>query len=435
MKKNPGKLIIKRRGILQGAGVAAAGTALSLPLFNIARADNSTIKIGVINSVTGVRSQFAEADQWTYGIINKLYKNGIQIGGKTYSIEILPRDDQSSLNGAAPVANDLLLQQGVDMVLMPDSDAAIGCGDLCDAVGTPGISTMTPWQAVFFARKGNPQTGFPFTFHFFWGVDTLLKNYLGMWSTVPTNKVAGTLYFNNSVGQAFSDPQHGIPAALAGGGYKNIDTGMFDPTTEDFSGQIQQFQSAGVQLQTGFMFSPQWQLFWSQAAQAGYKPEICTVAGPFLFPSGIDVLGSRGNGMSTEVWWTPAFPYSSSLTGQTAQQLADDYSSVTGRQWTQPIGYVHAIWEVAIAALKKAGDPHDKKAVAAALRTLQVNSVCGPIDFAHGPLPSMATTPRAGGQWRTATSGKYKNDLKIVYNGTAPEIPVQSPLVPLSKLS
>jgi hypothetical protein len=41
----------------------------------------------------------------------------------------------------------------------------------------------------------------------------------------------------------------------------------------------------------------------------------------------------------------------------------------------------------------------------------------------------------AGGQWRTATSGKYKNDLKIVYNGTAPEIPVQSPLVPLSKLS
>jgi branched-chain amino acid transport system substrate-binding protein len=435
MDNDPKPTALKRRTILRGAAVAAGGAAIDLPLFNIARADNSVIKIGVINSITGVRAQFAEADPWTYDIIRNKYKNGIQIGGKSYTIDILPRDDQSSLNGAAPVANDLLLQENVDMLLMPDSDAAIGAGDLCDAVGTPGLSTMTPWQAVFFSRKGNPKTGFPFTFHFFWGVDTLLKNYVGMWETVPTNKIAGTLYFNNSVGQAFSDPQRGLPAALGMGGYKNIDAGSFDPTTEDFSNQISQFQAAGVQLQTGFMFSPQWQVFWSQAAQAGYKPEICTVAGPFLFPSGIDVLGARGDGMSTEVWWTPGFPFSSSITGQTAKQLADDYQNVTGRQWTQPIGYVHAQWEIAIAALQKAGDPHDKKAVAQALRTLSVDTVVGPVDFANGPMPSIASTLMAAGQWRNATGGKYKNDLKIVYNGTAPQIPVQAPLVPLSKLS
>jgi branched-chain amino acid transport system substrate-binding protein len=427
------KTAVRRRTILRAA-IAGAG-ASALPLFNVARAGADTIKVGVINGITGVRSQFAEADDWTYGIIRDRYKNGIQIGGKTYQIEILPRDNQSSLNGTAPVANDLLLRQQVDMLLLPDSDGAIGAGELCDALGTPGISTMTPWQAMFFTRHGDPTKGFPATFHFFWGVDDLFKNYIGMWNSVSTNKQVGTLYFDNAVGKSFADPNRGLPSALGPAGLKTTDAGFFEPSTEDFSDQISRFQNAGVQIQSGFMFSPQWQLFWSQAAQAGYKPEICTVAGPFLFPSGIDVLGDRGDGMSTEILWTPSIPFSSSLTGQSAKALAAAYQTATGRQPTQPIGYVHALWEVGIAALQAAGDPHDKKAVCAAMKTLKMNTVVGPVDFGHGPVPGVSLTPLVGGQWRKTNGGAFKNDLKIVYNGTAPAIPVEAALEPLSKLS
>jgi branched-chain amino acid transport system substrate-binding protein len=158
------------------------------------------------------------------------------------------------------------------------------------------------------------------------------------------------------------------------------------------------------------------------------------VAGPFLFPSGIDVLGDRGDGMSTEIWWTPSFPFSSSITGQSAKALAAAYQTATGRQPTQPIGYVHALWEIGVAALQAAGDPHDKQAVCAAVKALKMNTVVGPVDFGHGPVPGVSLTPLVGGQWRKTDGGPFKNDLKIVYNGTAPAIPVEAALEPLSKL-
>ena len=37
---------------------------------------------------------------------------------------------------------------------------------------------------------------------------------------------------------------------------------------------------------------------------------------------GVQALGKSAHGMSTEIWWSPAYPFKSSLTGQTARQLA-----------------------------------------------------------------------------------------------------------------
>ena len=40
-----------------------------------------------------------------------------------------------------------------------------------------------------------------------------------------------------------------------------------------------------------------------------------------LFPASVEALGDIGDGMSTEVWWSPAHPFKSSLTGETAGQV------------------------------------------------------------------------------------------------------------------
>ena len=44
-------------------------------------------------------------------------------------------------------------------------------------------------------------------------------------------------------------------------------------------------------------------------------------------PEGYSVLlvGDRGDGLTTEIWWAPTYPFKSSLTGQSAQELADAY--------------------------------------------------------------------------------------------------------------
>ena len=45
------------------------------------------------------------------------------------------------------------------------------------------------------------------------------------------------------------------------------------------------------------------------------------------------------------------------------------------------------------------------------------------------PVKNVCTTPLVGGQWKPGI--KFKYDLHIVYNQTAPNIPLDSPLEPI----
>ena len=148
-----------------------------------------------------------------------------------------------------------------------------------------------------------------------------------------------------------------------------------------------------------------------------------------LFPSAVESLGARGGGLSTEIWWTPNFPFKSGLTGQTARQLTDAYTKATSRPWTQPIGYQHALFEVAIDVLKRAKDLNDPKSILDAIVATNYKSIVGPVHWTGQPVKNVTKTPLVAGQWRR-TNGKF--DLVIAENQTAPEIPVGSKLQPLS---
>jgi branched-chain amino acid transport system substrate-binding protein len=183
------------------------------------------------------------------------------------------------------------------------------------------------------------------------------------------------------------------------------------------------------------MYESHFATFWKQAQQAGFRPEVCTVAAAFLFPSAIKSLGAAGNGMSTEVWWTPTFPFKSSLTGQSAADFAADWEKSTGNQWTQPLGYAHALWEVGLAALKTAGDPFDRKGVRDALQGMNMDTIVGKVDFKNSPIKSVATTGLAGGQWRRTPDGsRHPFELKVVSNALTPKVPVADKLALLSQL-
>ncbi|MDE1950546.1 MAG: ABC transporter substrate-binding protein [Burkholderiales bacterium] len=420
-----------RRRVLE---IAAAAPLASLPMFNIARAAGSKIKIGYITALSGVRANFGEADLWTLEKIKAALKGGIQVGGKTYEVEVIAKDNQSDPNRSSAVSNDLILRDKVDLVLVQDGDAAAPAGQLCDVNGIPMLSTMMPWQAFTFGRGGTPDKGFPYSFHFFWGADDLMKTFFGMWNSVKTNKVLGEFFVDNPAGASFADAKFGMPAAAAANGYKQVNAGMFKIATDDFSNQVAAFKNGGAQVVSGFAFANHFATFWKQAQQAGLKPEVVTMAAAFLFPSALSSLGAAGDGMSSEVWWTPAFPFKSTITGQSARELADDWQKSTGKQWTQPIGYGHALWESGLAALKGAADPKDHKAVRDAIVNMNLASIVGPINFKDSKIKSIAVTGMAGGQWRHTKGGKFPYELVIVNNTTAPELPVQSELKLLSKL-
>ena len=94
--------------------------ALLLVAITGSEAAESTVKIGMITSLTGPMApafkDLADAAKPTADLLNK--RGGITIQGKKYLIEIITEDDQSSPPGAVAATNRLI-QQGVKFVLPP----------------------------------------------------------------------------------------------------------------------------------------------------------------------------------------------------------------------------------------------------------------------------------------------------------------------------
>jgi branched-chain amino acid transport system substrate-binding protein len=292
--------------------------------------------------------------------------------------------------------------------------------DQAEVNEVPCITTDCPWQPYFFGRKGDPKKGFTWTYHFFWGLEDILGAFTALWDSAPTNKVVGGMFSNDADGNAFGDKERGFPPALAKAGYKLVDPGRFQLLSNDFTAQIAAFKAANVEIVTGVFIPPDFATFWSQAAQQGFKPKIVTVAKALLFPSVVNSLGARGHGLTTEVWWSPNHPFRSSLTNESAKALCDAYTASTKRPWTQPIGFKHALFEVAFDVLKRSRRL-EPKAILDAIVATNTNTIVGPVSWSAGPVKNVTKTPLVAGQWKRGANGA---DLVITTNKTAPIIPV-----------
>jgi branched-chain amino acid transport system substrate-binding protein len=417
-----------RREFLRVAGGSAAALALHgiHPGRAAAQRGTRTLKIGYVSPQTGPLAGFGETDNFVVGGIRQVVRSGLSIRGQSFPVDVLVRDSQSDPNRAAEVASRLILSDKVDLMLVASTPETTNpVSDQCEANGTPCVSSVCPWQPWFFGRGGKPETGFKSTYHFFWGLEDIIGVFVDMWNTLPTNKVVGALWPNDGDGNAWGDPQRGFPPALAKAGYKLVDPGRYPNLSDDFSAQISAFKKEQVEIVTGVPIPPDWTTFWKQAAQQGFKPKIASVGKALLFPRSVEALGELGEGMSTEVWWTPRHPFKSSLTGASAADLGAAYTKETKKQWTQPLGFTHALFEVAVDVLKRAASL-DKSAVVAAIKATNLNTVVGPISWAKGPVPNVTKTPLVGGQW---VRGKdFRFDMVVVSNKAASNIPVSGKL-------
>src|SRR5215831_17243540 len=413
-----------RRALLQAGSALAGAAALGFP--SLVRAQGRTIKIGFVSPQTGPLAPFGEADKFTIEQMNKLFANGIDVGGKKASVQILQKDSQSSPNRAGEVANDLILKDKVDLMLVSSTpETANPVCDACELNELPCISSVVPWQPWFFGRKGDPAKGFEWTYHMFWGLEDVIGNFLAGWKSVPTNKKVGGLFPNDGDGNAWGDKERGFPKPLADAGFTLIDPGRFQNMNNDFSAQIATFKKEGVEIVTGVVIPPDAKTFLTQAKQQGFHPKVVTLGKALLFPAAIEALG--GDGLSTEVWWTPEHPFSSSLTKQSARQLADSYESTTKKQWTQCIGFVHALFEVAVDALRRTKDLGSAASIRDAIAATNVKTVVGEVKWGGaGPFKNVCRTPLVLGQWNKGT--KHKFELAIVNNQAAPSIPASGKL-------
>ncbi|WP_299629156.1 ABC transporter substrate-binding protein [uncultured Tateyamaria sp.] len=415
--------MITRRTLLKSTaatGLTLAAGGLAAP----ALAQGAKIRLGYVSPQSGPLAAFSDADQY---IIDGFLQS--EVGA---NFEVIVKDSQSNPNRAAEVAKELIIDDEIDMMLVASTPETTNpVATTCEAEEIPVISTVAPWQPYFIGQQGNPGDPaswrpFDFSFHFFWGLEDVISTFTAMWNQLDTNKSVGAIFPNDGDGNAWGDPNVGFPPVLDAQGYTLTDTGRYQNLTDDFSAQINAFKAANCEIVTGVPIPPDFTTFWTQAKQQGFTPKAASIGKAILFPQAVEALGDQGHNLSSEVWWSPSHPFASSLTGQSAAELASGYTAATGKQWTQPIGFAHALFEMAANVMARVEDSRDPDEVTSAIAATQLDSMVGRIAFDGAGLPpfaaaNVAKTPLVGGQWRLKDGGGY--DLVIVDNSDHPNIP------------
>ncbi len=423
-----------RRKFLQttaASGAVLATSGLAAP----AIAQAAAVKLGYVSPQTGPLAGFGEADKF---VIDSFLATTKKMG---LNYEVIVKDSQSNPNRAAEVAKELIVDDEINLMLVSSTPETTNpVSTTCEAEQIPCLSTVAPWQPWFIGQQGNPGDPaswkpFNYAYHFFWGLEDIIAVFTGMWGQIETNKKVGGLFPNDGDGNAWGDKVVGFPPVLEKLDYGLTDTGRYQNLTDDFSAQINAFKQAETEILTGVMIPPDLTTFWNQAKQQGLKPKIASIGKALLFPQTVEALGDAGHNLSTEVWWTPSHPFKSSLTGETAADVATAFTTATGRPWTQPIGFAHALFELAVDVMKRAEDVTDGDAVAKAIGETKLDTLVGPIAWNNANLPpfaqkNVAKTPLVGGQWRLKSGGGY--DLVVVENGQAPNIPLGGKMEALS---
>jgi branched-chain amino acid transport system substrate-binding protein len=415
--------MITRRKLLKSG--AATGLALATPgLFAPAIAQGAKIRIGYVSPQSGPLAGFAESD--AYNIESFL---ATEVG---QNFEVIVKDSQSDPNRAAAVAKELIVDDEINLMIVASTPETTNpVATTCEAEGMPVISTKAPWQPWFIGQQGNPGDPaswkpFDFAFHYFWGLEDVISVFLNMWNQLETNKQVGGLFPNDGDGNAWGDPNVGVGPGFAAQSYVLTDPGRYQNLTDDFSAQINAFKAANCDIVTGVVIPPDFTTFRNQSIQQGFNPKIITVAKAILFPQSVEALGEAGHNLSSEVWWSNTHPFKSSLTGQSAADLAADFTAKTSRPWTQPIGFVHSLFEVASNVMGRVSDVTDAEGIAAAIAATDMDTMVGKIAWNGAGLPPFAATnvcktQLVGGQWRRNADGTFA--LVIVDNQTAPNIP------------
>jgi len=422
-KNDNGKdqLELTRRGFIKtsaAGAVAAAATMSGLSTIGCGKssAKKDRILVGFCNPSTGALSAFGEPspfiDNRAIAEINK--DGGIYIKSldRKLPVEIKILDTQSDTVKAAELAERLILKEEVDVMIALHTPSMVNpVSKKCERYEVPCIALDCPLEPWL---ENGP---YKWTHHAFWSLSQdLFPVCDGLWSKIETNKVVGFIANNDPDGVAFTAA---FKEMLPERGYTIVDPGTFPPNTQDFTSLINTWKKGNVEILFGNVITPDFVTCWRQCAQMGFKPKIAFVSRAILFPAAVEALGGDlAQGLTSELWWSPQHPFSSSLTGETSKDLCDAYTKETGKQWSQPIGFKHAAYEILADALTRAASL-DKEDIRQAIAATDLNTIVGPVKYND---ENYSRTPLVGGQW--VKGDVYEWQLNVVYNHEHPEIPL-----------
>jgi branched-chain amino acid transport system substrate-binding protein len=431
---------VSRRSLLRGAGAGAltlgAGGLLEAcgsSLKGASSGGTGTITIGLVTPLTGAVADFSQADLFVVDLVRQTtFNKGLKIGSKKYKVNIIVKDSQSDPNVASQVTHELATQDAADIVLVTSTPEVTNpVATVCETLGVPCVATVVPWESWYFGRNAKPGQVFTYTTMFFFGIPEFGECFIPMWNRIANDHKIACMWPNDSDGNAF---RAGFPPLMKAAGYTAVDGGAYPDGTTDYTSMISKFKAADCQVYQNAPLPPDFNVFWKQAVQQGFRPKIATVAKVLLFPSDVQALGNLVNNVATDAWWAPGMPWKSSFTGQTCAQVASAFTAATGSAWVQSLSN-YSLFEVAYTALKSVSDPHDKAELADALFKVNIEGLAGQLDWtsSKNPAPGVVDTPCVGVQWKPDSSSKFGFSMQVVDNTLMPNVPLTGTLEPTNK--
>jgi branched-chain amino acid transport system substrate-binding protein len=255
-------------------------------------------------------------------------------------------------------------------------------------------------------------------------------NYLAMWDQVETNKKVGFVFADGPEAAAWTDAASGLPATAMAAGYEAVVPGLYVAGGVDYSSLITGFLTDGCELCCGAMSATDFITFWKQSQEMGYRPKVMTMSQALLFPQALEAIGPGVRGVTAESLWQPDWPYRDSITGRSAENLAQDYMTKTGEQWTAAIGQ-YACFEWAVDAFSR------RDQVVEAIATTKLDTCMGPIDFlspvdatdlskSRRPAKNICKAPVGGAQW--VEGDAFAFEPGTVSNVNSPALKIAAPV-------
>jgi branched-chain amino acid transport system substrate-binding protein len=374
------------------------------------------ILVGRVTPLSGPLASFGQGTPFVEEkAVEKLNAEGgiyIEEYGKKLPLKFVVVDSESNTTKASEAATKLITKDKVDVMIVSHTvDTVNPVSAASERYGIPCISVDAPVDAWL---DGGPYQN---SYHAFFNTANELDCFIDAWDLADSNKKVGLLAANDAEGMEISGA---IKEAAAERGYSVVDPGRYTSGSSDYTSIIKELKESGCDIIVGVMITPDFATFWKQCHQQGYVPKICTIAKATLFEADVNAIGQGlGDGVVSEVWWTPGHPFFSSLTGQGAAQLGQMWTAEYGGSAPATVGYKHANVELLVDILTRAASLEPAKILAAAAAT-DLDTSVGHVKYdeeTHASVQALVT-----GQWVLQEDGSWKQE--IIANTQMPNLPV-----------
>lgn len=388
-----------------------------------ANSSDDTITVGVVYPATGALAAFGDGTEEMYGYavdqINEA--GGIEVDGTMKKIELVFADSESDATKASEAANNLILRRGVEIMLTAKTaTTTVPVAAACERAGILCLSVDTPDEAWAISD-------YKTSYHAGFNTENELSAFADAWEMAGVSEggSVGVMHATDTEGQTMIGA---ISAFAEGRGYTAYDPGAYTSGATDYTSIINNLKRENCEAVAGVMLTSDFGTFFAQLKSSGYMPKTVTIAKATLFVADVDSAGADGlaSGLCSEVWWTPNHPFTSSISGQTCQEIGDVWMDLLPEYDYAPAtaGYDYANVEILYNVLKNAGSM-DIDALTAACDDLNIDTVIGNIQFND---QHYSVQPLVTGQWIYNDDGTWTQN--IISTTQIPELETTGEFIP-----